>query len=685
MGKSYREQIEEQRLRDNLSSEIRMNCTNAALLIKYFSEKYVVSPRSLVSGLSVSEEYLKDTSNWLNNLDTYKLYYNCHHSVEGFTHHDWTEVGRSVYRSRISGFFRTIVRFVPLKKLYTRIPFYNQRMSKFSRYTVAEESKGFIRYKFEIPEPRIRRLFSIGCECNWHIGILSSFPKIQNPSDSLSQISHEICAMGVTHLLMWCYGLFEPQWAIVKDGVLLNGELIAKWVRLKSDRNGLLSGVYEFSEMSHANATVILKDVPVNGVTAFRRGEIYGAPYCLFSVNYKEVKPFRRLFPKSVGVDEQTLEKQLLLTERKFFEAEELRRREKAAEEILKSERKRLEETAYRLEYLDYLLESQNIRIIVFDSRLQLADFPKATKQFLHTIVDKGDEGMLQTFYGWIHEEIAPTGTLKPGTGPWERILDFHEAKIRCEAHIIIGRTGSPSLIITLREHSRSENFAALRDLRLTRREIEVLEYLPLGYTNRQIAAALGLQPVSVKKHLKNAAEKLHASGRTEILYQALKAVNEQRLQHNHFEIASKEMTALRVAEEALRLDNRTLPSQFAGVESIRKKPDLGMCMIDRDFRYIWVNDRLAEMNGLSVEENTGKTVREVVPDIADAAEEMATRIFITGEPVFNVPVSGTTRKLPGIERCWVQHWLPFNDHSGSMIGINVAVEEITGKDSPPE
>lgn len=515
--------IEIQRANDHLHAEIRMSCANAALIIRHFSDKHGVSPEGLLRGLSVSEKYIQDSANWLNNLDTYKFFHNCQHSVKGFTHRDWIEVGRSVYRNRISRFFKTIIRLIRLSKVYARVPVYNERMSKISNYTILQQSSGFIRYKFELPD-KIRALYTIGCECNWHVGILSALPKIQNPSDRLSKTSHEICAMQLPHILMWSYELFAPVWEIGQEGLRLNKDLIANWVRLKREKDGSLSGRYEFTEMKRADAMVVLQDVKLGGRVAFRQGEIYGAPYCVFSVKYREMKPLRRVLPMRSGISDQMLENQLLAAERKFLEAEELRKRERENREILETTNKRLEETSGRLEYLDHLLDIEGIKPLVFDSRLRLVDIPRTTERLLRLIYQKDDGSMLRPFQGWIRSEIAPTGGLQAGTGPWEKMLKFQDIKVRCRAHVVNGHSGHPLLIIQLQEQSRTENFEILKNVDLTRREIEVVEYLPLGYTNKQIAAAMGIKEVSVKKHLKNVAQKLHASCRTEILYQALKA-----------------------------------------------------------------------------------------------------------------------------------------------------------------
>jgi DNA-binding CsgD family transcriptional regulator len=79
-----------------------------------------------------------------------------------------------------------------------------------------------------------------------------------------------------------------------------------------------------------------------------------------------------------------------------------------------------------------------------------------------------------------------------------------------------------PVLVLQIDPHGCSEDFSALTKQGFSAREIETLSYLPLGYTNRQIAMAMGITVDGVKKHLKNLGRKLEATGRSEILYRAL-------------------------------------------------------------------------------------------------------------------------------------------------------------------
>lgn len=118
--------------------------------------------------------------------------------------------------------------------------------------------------------------------------------------------------------------------------------------------------------------------------------------------------------------------------------------------------------------------------------------------------------------------------------------------------------------------------------------------------------------------------------------------------------------------------------SYAAEIESFYKHSGLGLCVLDREMRYVRINQRLAEMNGASAADHMGKTVREVVPGIYIASLPIFRKVLGTGQPVLGVPLSGETRAQPGVTRHWVEHWLPICSPNGQTLGVNVIVEEVT-------
>ena len=138
------------------------------------------------------------------------------------------------------------------------------------------------------------------------------------------------------------------------------------------------------------------------------------------------------------------------------------------------------------------------------------------------------------------------------------------------------------------------------------------------------------------------------------------------------------DITNRKAAEEAIRDREAQSRAQAAEIETIYASAHVGLCVLDRDLRFRRINAKLAEINGVPVEDHIGRTVREVLPELADAAEPIARRIIETGEPILDLELSGETPAQPGVLRTWVEQWLPLRDQDGTIIGINVAAEEVT-------
>jgi PAS domain S-box-containing protein len=131
-------------------------------------------------------------------------------------------------------------------------------------------------------------------------------------------------------------------------------------------------------------------------------------------------------------------------------------------------------------------------------------------------------------------------------------------------------------------------------------------------------------------------------------------------------------------AEETIRKSEEHIRSQLAEIESIYNTAVVGLCVLDRHLRYVRVNQHIAEMNSLSIDEHIGKTIREVAPKLANTMEKVARKVFRTGESALDIEISGTTAADPMLLHYWKQQWLPIKDDAGKVTAINVVTEDIT-------
>jgi PAS domain S-box-containing protein len=97
---------------------------------------------------------------------------------------------------------------------------------------------------------------------------------------------------------------------------------------------------------------------------------------------------------------------------------------------------------------------------------------------------------------------------------------------------------------------------------------------------------------------------------------------------------------------DALRKSERLSRSRLSQLEAIYASAPVGLCFIDSDLRYVNINERLAEINGLPAEEHVGRTVRDVTPNMADRVEPYLRQALQNGKAVetqdYSLPGSPT-------------------------------------------
>ena len=138
-----------------------------------------------------------------------------------------------------------------------------------------------------------------------------------------------------------------------------------------------------------------------------------------------------------------------------------------------------------------------------------------------------------------------------------------------------------------------------------------------------------------------------------------------------------RDITDRKQTEVELQEGRIQLQQQLAEIEAIYQNAPIGLGVLDTQLRFVQINQRLAEINGYSVEAHLGRTIRELLPDLADAAEAILRPILETGEPQLNVEIRGETPAQPGVPRIWLEHFLPLK-HNDRVIGISTVCEEIT-------
>ena len=56
----------------------------------------------------------------------------------------------------------------------------------------------------------------------------------------------------------------------------------------------------------------------------------------------------------------------------------------------------------------------------------------------------------------------------------------------------------------------------------------------------------------------------------------------------------------------------------------------IGLCYFDADLRYVEINEWLAALNGLTPAEHLGRTIRDILPSVADGVERQLRQVIQT-------------------------------------------------------
>ena len=130
--------------------------------------------------------------------------------------------------------------------------------------------------------------------------------------------------------------------------------------------------------------------------------------------------------------------------------------------------------------------------------------------------------------------------------------------------------------------------------------------------------------------------------------------------------------------EEALHQSEQRSHRQLLELETLYRTAPIGLALVDCDLRFLRINEKLVEIDGVPVDAHIGRTLREVVPGVADTVEPLYRRVIETGKPVTSFEIHGTTPAQPGVERDWLVDYYPLKAPDGSVQAVGAIVVEIT-------
>jgi PAS domain S-box-containing protein len=124
---------------------------------------------------------------------------------------------------------------------------------------------------------------------------------------------------------------------------------------------------------------------------------------------------------------------------------------------------------------------------------------------------------------------------------------------------------------------------------------------------------------------------------------------------------------------------NRAAGEELGFLAEVFERAPVGIALVDTDLRFVRVNDRISEINGVPPAEHIGRRIADVLPGLPPEVEADAAEVVRTGRRIDQAEVIGSTPARPGATRHWVATYWPVRTPlSDEVIGVGIVVGEVT-------
>ncbi|QWV93888.1 PAS domain-containing protein [Geomonas oryzisoli] len=135
----------------------------------------------------------------------------------------------------------------------------------------------------------------------------------------------------------------------------------------------------------------------------------------------------------------------------------------------------------------------------------------------------------------------------------------------------------------------------------------------------------------------------------------------------------------IREYTQALHDSEKRYRMQLQELANIYTHTPVGLFVVDRDLRYVRLNEHLARLNGKSICEHVGRRVDEVLPpEVAARIMETWRPVLERGECVLNVEVQGRVDPTDPVLHHWLASYQPLITEAGEVTGVMGVVLDIT-------
>jgi PAS domain S-box-containing protein len=138
------------------------------------------------------------------------------------------------------------------------------------------------------------------------------------------------------------------------------------------------------------------------------------------------------------------------------------------------------------------------------------------------------------------------------------------------------------------------------------------------------------------------------------------------------------DVTERKKAEDAVLSAKKQVEEALEILRALYDNAPIGFAFVDPEFRYLHINDTLADMNGIPARDHIGRTVESIAPWLWPSVVSTFQEVLRTGVPAGDIDLSGEVPSALGEKKHWLGNVYRVQARDGQVIGIGVTLADIT-------
>ena len=188
---------------------------------------------------------------------------------------------------------------------------------------------------------------------------------------------------------------------------------------------------------------------------------------------------------------------------------------------------------------------------------------------------------------------------------------------------------------------------------------------------------SLRRQAERVDRTLQPIEEEVHVEASDETFLMRIKPYRTTENVIDGYVVSFVDITARKRYEDTLSRQSEVVARQYAELENLYDTTPVGLALIGRDLSYLRVNERIAEIDGYDIDEYEGKTIPELMPQVADKVGPCYEKVFAGEGPVLDVEIATTMRESGNEVRYFIADFYPVMVED-TVYAAGLCVREVT-------